>query len=187
MCIVSICLENTRNRYPWICSLRSREKSKKHQCALTLLSLPPSPLVLVGPAHCTYLCKSSFGEVENCCCGGPNDCSNNTQRCGNNSRVVEMTGEDAEIICGEWETGISYYHEEKYNLIMNIIDIIRHPEYVINTNSSAYLVNDIAVFKVDESFISRLDFDIWKIGRYIQYVFHSKEVVLFSSMDCRTV
>ena len=161
--IVLFCLENTRNRYPWICSLRSRKKSKKHQCALTLLSRPPSPIVLVGPAHCTYLCKSSLGEVENCCCGGPNDCSNNTQRCGNNSRVVGMTGEDAEIICGEWETGISYYHGERYNLIMDIKDIIRHPKYAVNINSSAYLVNDIAVFKVNENVISRLDFDIWKI------------------------
>ena len=161
--IVLFCLENTRNRYPWICSLRSRKKSKKHQCALTLLSRPPSPLVLVGPAHCTYLCKSSLGEVENCCCGGPNDCSSNTRRCGNNSKVMEMTGEDAEIICGEWETGNSYNSEENYNLILNIKEVIRHPDYAVNTDSSAYLVNDVAVFKVDETLISRLDFDIWKI------------------------
>ena len=46
---------------------------------------------------------------------------------------------------------------------MDIKDIIRHPKYAVNINSSAYLVNDIAVFKVNENIISRLDFDIWKI------------------------
>ena len=137
--------------------------TKKHHCAITLLSRPPAPVVLVGPAHCTYLCKSTLGEVENCCCGGPNDCSDNNDRCGNSSKVVEMTGEDAEIICGDWETGVTYYHQEKYNLILNINDIIRHPDYTVRTNSSAYLENDIAIFKVNESFISRLDFDIWQI------------------------
>ena len=139
--------------------------TKKHQCALTLLSRPPAPVVLVGPAHCTYLCKSTLGEVENCCCGGPNDCSENIQRCGSSSKVVEMTGQDAEIICGEWETGNIAYHlsEEKYNLNLNIKDIIRHPEYTVNINSSAYLENDIAVFKVNKSSFSRSEFEQWKI------------------------
>ena len=62
---------NTKHRYPWICSLRSKGIRPKHYCAVTLLSRSPGPTVLVGPAHCTDLCKSSRGEVENCCCGGP--------------------------------------------------------------------------------------------------------------------
>ena len=74
-----------------------------------------------------------------------------------------MTGVDAEIICGDWETGVTYYHGEKYNLILEIKDIIRHPEYTVRINSSAYLQNDIAVFKVNTSLISRLDFDRWRL------------------------
>ena len=30
-------LENTRNRYPWLCSLRSKGSGKKHYCGVTLL------------------------------------------------------------------------------------------------------------------------------------------------------
>ena len=84
--------DQTRHRYPWICSLRSREVSPQHYCAVTLFSRPPAPTVLVGPAHCTFLCKSSRDEVDNCCCGGANDCSDDIPRCGNLPKVVEMTG-----------------------------------------------------------------------------------------------
>ena len=84
--------DETRHRYPWICSVRSREVSPQHYCAVTLFSRPPAPTVLVGPAHCTYLCKSSLDEVDNCCCGGQNDCSEDIPRCGNTPKVVEMTG-----------------------------------------------------------------------------------------------
>jgi len=141
---------NTRHRYPWIASLRSKEKRPRHYCALTLLSRPPAPTVLVGPAHCTYLCKSSRGEVDNCCCGGPNDCAENILRCGSNPRIVEMTGQDAEILFGEWETGDAPPESsgEKYNIILSINEIKRHPNYSVN-KLSGYLQNDIAIFKVD--------------------------------------
>ena len=50
--------ENTRNRYPWLCSLRlTTGNVPEHQCAVTLLARPPGPAVLVGAAHCTYLCR----------------------------------------------------------------------------------------------------------------------------------
>ena len=152
-------LANTRHRYPWICSVRSKGVSPKHYCAVTLLSRPPAPTVLVGPAHCTDLCKSSSGEVDNCCCGGPNDCSDGSIRCGTGPAVVEMTGEDAEIICGEWETGEtpSIASGENYNIILPINQITRHPDYTVNIESSAYLQNDIAVFKVDDSGLSQVN------------------------------
>ena len=149
---------NTRHRYPWICSLRSKGTRSNHYCALTLLSRPPAPTVLVGPAHCTYLCKSSRGEVDNCCCGGPTDCSDNIERCGKNPRVVEMTGQDAEILFGEWETGDAPQESsgEKYNVVLSINEIKRHPDYIVNINSSGYLQNDIAVFKVDSSPLTKV-------------------------------
>ena len=75
-----------------------------------------------------------------------------------------MTGKDAEIICGEWETGDipPIKTGEKYNVVMNIKEIIQHPDYTVNTNSSAYLENDIAVFKVDDKILSKLH-KKWKI------------------------
>ena len=43
-------------------------------------------------------------------------------QCGDNPRVVEMTGEDVEVVCGEWEIGIIPYSTsgEKYNLVLTI-------------------------------------------------------------------
>ena len=115
--------------------------------------------MLVGPAHCTYLCKSSSGEVDNCCCGGPNDCSGDRPRCGENPSVVEMTGADAEILCGEWETGDAPTESsgERYNIILSIRNIVRHPDYTVNVDTSAYLQNDIAVFKINDEVPSQVN------------------------------
>ena len=89
--------------------------------------------------------------MNNCCCGGPNDCSDNIERCGTQPKVVEMTGSDAEILCGEWDTSDTPLNEsgERYNIVLNIREIIKHPNYKVNVDTSAYLLNDIAVFKVD--------------------------------------
>ena len=48
---------NTRHRYPWICSLRMKGITAEYLCAVTLLSAPPQPTIIIGPAHCSYLCK----------------------------------------------------------------------------------------------------------------------------------
>ena len=53
----SLDYENTRHRYPWICSLRDQDRNF-HYCSATLLSKPPKPTVLVTSAHCTFICKS---------------------------------------------------------------------------------------------------------------------------------
>lgn len=139
--------------------MKRKGPSPKHYCAVTLLSRPPAPTVIVGPAHCTLLCKSQSQDVDNCCCGGPNDCSENTKRCGENPTVQEMTKIDAEIVCGEWETGDTppESSEEKYNVILQIEEILRHPNYTVNIESSAYIQNDIAVFKVDDTILSRVN------------------------------
>ena len=114
--------------------------------------------MLVGPAHCTDLCKSSRGAVNNCCCGGPNDCSDNIERCGTDPKVVEMTGSDAEILCGEWDTSDAPLSEsgERYNIVLNIREITKHPNYEVNVDASGYLQNDIAIFKVDETALSKV-------------------------------
>ena len=147
--------EHTRNRYPWICSLRSKEDNS-HQCGVTLLSRPPKPTVIVGVAHCTFVCKgtSSGNILPNCCCenvaGEVDDCND----CEADAETQEMTGDDAEIICGEWQTGpISTDSGERYNVILPIKNIIRHPDYEIvrGEESSQYVSADLAVFMVDDT------------------------------------
>ena len=150
--------ENTKHRYPWICSLRSTKAapSKEHFCAVTLLRRPPGPTVLVGAAHCTFLCKSETDDVVNsCCCAtGPESCANNVTKCGAEPIVSEMTNLDAEILCGEWETGRRPSSSgEEYNIIIPIKKIVRHPDF--DTSSGPGTGNDIAVFKVEDEHLRR--------------------------------
>ena len=61
--------------HPWLCSLRTRGFRGRHRCGLTLLSGPTDqtaedPWVIVGAAHCNYICKDDVTGVplETCCC-----------------------------------------------------------------------------------------------------------------------
>eukprot|EP00092_Neocalanus_flemingeri_P036130 GFUD01039335.1.p1 GENE.GFUD01039335.1~~GFUD01039335.1.p1 ORF type:complete len:617 (-),score=141.95 GFUD01039335.1:13-1863(-) len=139
--------ENTHNRYSWICSLRSSGSSPEHLCAVNLLTRPPKPTVIVGSAHCTYLCKDqSAGLVSACCCSsGPENCAGNSTLCGDNPGVDKMTKDEATIVCGEWQTNVF----ENSKIILEIKEIIRHPEY--NETAGPINGNDIAVFKVKRS------------------------------------
>ena len=69
-----------------------------------------------------------------------------------------MTGDDADILCGEWDSNgnnSATASGEKYNIALTIKEIVRHPDYVVNPSSEqSYLQNDIAVFKVDEGPLS---------------------------------
>lgn len=146
---------NTRHRYPWICSLRSSWSPPEHYCAVTLLSRPPRPTILVGAAHCTYLCKrDSTSTVPSCCCAdGPENCAEDVSRCGTQPRVYEMTGEDAEILCGEWETGPSSPESsgELYNVLLPVLEIVRHPDWDTSPGQGGPGAgSDIAVFKVND-------------------------------------
>ena len=79
-------------------------------------------------------------------------------RCGNDPKISEMTGVDADILCGEWDTNGSNGAStsgEKYNIALTIKEIVRHPDYIVNpSNEQSYLENDVAVFKVDEGPLS---------------------------------
>ena len=67
-------LRYTLNQYPWTCSLRTAGSRGRHICGATLLSAPPSKTIIVGAAHCNYICKSSDGRVRDaCCCRDPVD------------------------------------------------------------------------------------------------------------------
>ena len=61
--------------HPWLCSLRTRGFRGRHRCGVTLLSgpteaSPRDPFVLVGTAHCNYICKDRVtgDPLETCCC-----------------------------------------------------------------------------------------------------------------------
>ena len=77
-------------------------------------------------------------------------------RCGPSPGIVEMTGSDAEIVCGEWQTGDYPQSEsgELYNIHLDIKQIVRHPQYNVMVRLSAFLQYDIAAFKVDETQLS---------------------------------
>merc|ERR1711892_118020 len=144
---------STRDRYSWICSLRSTGLNAEHFCAVTILSLPPKPTVIVGVAHCTYLCKNGNHRIDPCCCRkktDSTDCSDDVAKCGNKPKVVEMEPTDAEILCGEWETGPTppSLSGENKNIVLSILDIKRHPKF--DPKIGPIAGNDIVVFKVDD-------------------------------------
>ena len=68
--------------------------------------------------------------VPNCCCDNvaQTKCSDDRERCGDNPRVVEMTGDDVEVICGEWEIGNIPQQEsgEEYNVVSIGYKIIKY-------------------------------------------------------------
>ena len=147
---------NTLHRYPWICSLRSITYSSKHLCAVTLLSLKPR--VIVGPAHCTYVCKDrgQYGErLASCCCttGRPSSCSRDVLRCGLDPTVVDMLASDADILCGEWQTGgtTGQVGAELYNVELRITNIAKHPGF--DASQGPIGGNDIAVFKTADKVV----------------------------------
>jgi len=147
---------NTRHRYPWICSLRTLGINSDHICAVNLLAVPPKPTVIVGSAHCTYLCKNleeNGVTLPSCCCvnRGQESCQDDTVKCGTRPVAVEMDGSDAEIICGEWQTGSmsQSVSEEEYNVVLPILEIIRSPAFDA-TNLGPGGGADIAVFKVND-------------------------------------
>ena len=71
-----------------------------------------------------------------------------------------MTGDDADILCGEWDSNGNIdaaTSGEAYNIALTIKEIVRHPDYVVNPGTEqSYLQNDIAVFKVDEGPLSEV-------------------------------
>ena len=148
---------NTRHRYPWICSLRTIGITSEHLCAVTILSLPPQPTIIVGPAHCTYLCKdggTSGARLDSCCCTPgppPLGCSEDRLRCKNNPGAAEMIPEEAVILCGEWETGQTpqSFSSESYNIDLEIVEIVRHPSFDAKVGVEGG--NDIAVFRVGDN------------------------------------
>ena len=120
---------------------------------MNLLAVPPNPTVIVGSAHCTYLCKDidkNGVTLPPCCCV-------TRVKCGTGSVAVEIDGSNAEIICGEWQTGTTSQNVggEEYNVVLPILHIIRSPAFDAK-NLGPGGGGDIAVFKVDNKNLENL-------------------------------
>ena len=74
-----------------------------------------------------------------------------------------MTGFHAEIVCGEWETGLWTDSEEDYNIILPIENIIRHPNYSISRGqmASQYVEADLALFMVNDDGLKETNEEIY--------------------------
>ena len=85
--------------HPWLCSLKTRGFRGRHRCGVTLLSgptveSPSDPFVLVGTAHCNYICKDRVtgDPLETCCCR-PEDNESSCKAVGNNKTqylIIEL-------------------------------------------------------------------------------------------------
>ena len=115
---------------------------------------PPSPTVVVGAAHCTYLCKDRGREVPTCCCSSDTDaCKERNKKCGNNPEVEEMDGPDSEVICGEWDSSMATGDTtgERFNVVLPVVKILRHPDF--DPAKGPINGGDMVVFKVDDKSI----------------------------------
>lgn len=141
---------NTKLRYPWVCSLKTKGFNPEHLCAVVLLSIPPNPTVLVGAAHCTYICKNGENRVDSCCCQNTTlSCKQDKPECGKKPKLSLMTNMDARIVCGEWQVDQTPPQVSgELNTFFEITEIIRHPQY--DTKEGPIEGNDIAVFKVND-------------------------------------
>ena len=135
--------------HPWQCSLRFQGFRGRHRCGVTLLSgpteqSPSDPFVLVGAAHCNYMCKDrrTGYPLETCCCRRPEvagSCrQNNPGKQG--SPFCPKNPDDAEfkpaepadmvIICGEFDTDVELiWWSKEPEVILEIEEIINHPGY----------------------------------------------------------
>ena len=135
--------------HPWQCSLRFQGFRGRHRCGVTLLSgpteqSPSDPFVLVGAAHCNYICKDKQTgyPLETCCCRPQSvdgSCRQNNPDnqgspfCPENPDDAEFKlaePEDLVIVCGEFDTDVeliwwSIDPEE----VFKIEEIINHPDY----------------------------------------------------------
>jgi len=147
----SIPYENVRHRYPWICSLRTHGTDPEHLCTVTILSVPPDPVVIIGPGHCTVICKDRDQKMPSCCCilEGIESCRSDIAKCGENALATQLNPREADIVCGEWESGPVPMNvsNENYNVVLPIKEIVVHEGY--DLMKGPINGDDIAVFKVD--------------------------------------
>jgi len=166
--------KNTRF-HPWLCSLRTRGFRGRHRCGVTLLSGPTEDLqhstVLVGAAHCNYICKErqSRNIYETCCCrpeGSPGSCRNASSYCRGDPIFTLAEAEDLQIVCGEFsvESPEPEIISGEGEVVLDILKIINHPDYKPNEGPGVggpIEGNDISVYVVDDSEFKLVKGVIW--------------------------
>ena len=158
-----------KNRYPWLCSLRTAGYRGVHRCGVTLLSAPPKPTIFVSAAHCNYVCKDEKGQVvEICCCRSSTSefsCSTSSF-CGTSNSLQLANPQDLQIVCNilSQETlpqGIGFPNATR----LNILEIRNHPSYTpLEQGSLAggpIGGSDISVYIVDDTSFSVNADSIW--------------------------
>ena len=141
-----------KNRYPWLCSLRTFGYRGFHRCGVTLLSAPPKPTIFVSSAHCNYLCKNEHGQlVEMCCCRDPLSKSSCSSRdhCGVSNGLQPAAPEDLNIVCNIRNqevipNGLGYPKAT----FLTIKEIRNHPSYLPDKGPKEGA--DISVYIVDD-------------------------------------
>ena len=127
----------------------------RHVCGVTLLSMPPNRTVLVGAAHCNYICKDLDGTIlETCCCRNPDtnfaSCRTTSSYCGVDGRLGLAEATDLLVVCGEWSLGQEpeLYSRER-EVVMPVTKLINHPRYSAEQGPGEGY--DIAVYHVDDT------------------------------------
>lgn len=159
--------------HPWACSLKTSGFRGRHRCGVTLLSgptesSPDDPYVLVGTAHCNYICKdaNSGTVLETCCCrpqNNPSTCNfdvNDRKKspyCIGRPIFTLAEPDDLEIICGEFSTDVEIIEDsEEPEQVFRIKKIINHPRYQPNRAGIAQggpiEGHDISVYHVETNF-----------------------------------
>ena len=128
---------------------------------MTLLSgpteqSPSDPFVLVGAAHCNYICKDKRTgyPLETCCCrpesvagscrqNNPN--SNGSPFCPRNANDAEFKlaePDDLVIVCGEFDAEVELiWWSLEPEEVLEIEEIINHPRYKPNeVNISIFFI-----------------------------------------------
>ena len=107
---------------------------------------PSDPFVLVGAAHCNYICKDKQTgyTLETCCCRPQSVAGTCSQNQSPGSPFCPMNPNDAEftladpgdlvIVCGEFDTAseLIWWSLEPEE-VFRIEEIINHPGYRPNT------------------------------------------------------
>ena len=121
---------------------------------------PDHPFVLVGAAHCNYMCKDKRTgyPLETCCCRRPEvagSCrQNNPGKQG--SPFCPKNPDDAEfkpaepadmvIICGEFDTDVELiWWSKEPEVILEIEEIINHPGYMPHQVGNQLLVHVLLI------------------------------------------
>jgi len=157
----------TSAHHPWLCSLRTRGFRGRHRCGVTLLSGPtednPSqPWVIVGTAHCNYICKDRVtgDPLETCCCrptDNDSSCKAKSPFCGSQPVFALAEPKDLVIVCGEFTTGVEILEQTtEPEQVLTIREIINHPRYQPNREGlgqggpiEGY---DLSVYRVETDF-----------------------------------